>query len=100
LFLMYADMAINFPLRIAFAVCPIGSDKLCFHFQQILGTFWFPPLFLLWSTDCWAICCSTRFEYFLLLLLLLISSCIALLSGSMQGVISIFLYFLSLALCP
>jgi hypothetical protein len=38
--------------------------------------------------------------YFLLLLLLLSSSFIALLSDSIQGVISIFLYLLRLALCP
>jgi hypothetical protein len=31
---------------------------LCFHFHSIPGTFLFPPLFLLWPTDCWAMCCS------------------------------------------
>jgi hypothetical protein len=40
------------------------------------------------------------FENFLLLFLLFISSFIALWSDSMQGVISIFLYSLGLALCP
>jgi hypothetical protein len=40
------------------------------------------------------------FVNFLLQLLLLSSSFIALWSDSMQGVISVFLYFLRLALCP
>jgi hypothetical protein len=40
------------------------------------------------------------FAYFLLLLLLLSSSFIAMWSGRMQGLISVFLYLLRLALCP
>jgi hypothetical protein len=29
-------------------LCPIGSDRLCFHFHYIPGNFWFHLLFLLW----------------------------------------------------
>jgi hypothetical protein len=40
-------------------LCPIGSDRLCFHFHYIPGTFRFPSFFVLWPTDHWRMCFST-----------------------------------------
>jgi hypothetical protein len=78
-------MVINFPLRNAF-LCPIGSDRWHFCFHLLPGMLWFPLLFLLWPTDCWAMCYSASncLHIFCCFLLLLSTSFIALWSNRMR----------------
>jgi hypothetical protein len=88
--LIYAFMHINFPLGLPL-LCPIGSGRLYFYYHLIS--------FLIFSMTCSNVLFSLQvFEYLVLFLLLLSCSFIVLWSDSTQGVISIFLYLLRLAL--
>jgi hypothetical protein len=82
-------------------LCPIGSNRLCFHSHLIPGTFWFPLLFLQWPTDHGAMCSSASrcfsilFNFsFVCCLVLALLYC----GHSIQGVLSIFFYLLRLPL--
>jgi hypothetical protein len=74
-------MAINFPLRTAFAV-PIGSDRLYFHSLNSRNFLIFSMIHQ-WLSN--VLFSPQLFVDFLLLLLLLSSSFIALWSDRMQG---------------